>query len=144
MQLHEIEQALHAVGPFYRLIFDTDMAYSWGPDLGDGGPIAACSFQTGSLDGRTLETRVCTYAAGDLPQPSPRRADLWSSVYIDGRFIREAELSKSGNQWETTVSDPIGRQIRIQGTGPIPAEIYLATTQGDHFPDPRPFDVTGR
>jgi len=138
MQLHEIDQALQAVGPFYRLVFDTDTAYAWGPDLDVGEPIAACSFQTGSLDGQTIETRVCTYAAGETPRRSPRRTDLWSSIYIDGRFVREAELSRSGNQWETTVADALGRQVRIQGIGQIPAEMHLATTRGDHFPDSRP------
>lgn len=144
MHLHDIDQALRAVGPFYRLIFDTDTAYAWGPDLDGGELIAACSFQTGSLDGEILETRVSTYAAGESPRRPPRRADSWSSVYIDGRFIREAGLSRSGNQWETTVADHLGRRVRIHGIGQAPAEMHLATTRGDHFPDSRPPGARGR
>lgn len=133
MQLHEIERALDLIGPFHMVLLDSDAEYSWGPLLDDG-PVAACSFQKGTYDGRPLSVRVCTYRRGDTPPAMSGRANKWVSVYIDGRFVRDAELFVTGTDWGALVTDTLGRRVSVLGDGDIPAEIRLATTRGRHFP----------
>lgn len=133
MRMKEIEHVLRTIGPFYRMILDSDSAYSWGPVLDDG-PVAVCSFQSGVQDGHDLVVRVRTYAVGEPVPLLGQRSNRWTKVYIDGTFIRDAELSKTVGGWTTVITDGQHRGVRIEGEGMVPAELRLALTSGDHFP----------
>lgn len=133
MRLHELESALNAIGPFYRMVLDADSTYSWGPVL-DEGPVAVCSFQEGIQDGQDLEVRVSTYPSGHTIPAAGRRTNRWAKVYIDGKFARDAELVQTGEEWVAVVIDAQNRAVRIQGHGVSPTELRLALTIGDHFP----------
>lgn len=130
MRMKEIEHVLRTIGPFYRMILDSDSAYSWGPVLDDG-PVAVCSFQTGVQDGHDLVVRVRTYPVDETAPLLGQRANRWTRVYIDGAFIRDAELSQTNSGWATVITDAQRRGVRIEGEGMAPAELRLALTSGD-------------
>lgn len=134
MRLNEIERALRTVGSFYRMVFDSDMEYSWGPEF-EHGPIAACSFQRGIVGGHDYVVRVCTYQPGVAAPALWARSDIWATVYIDGRLARDTELAVANDRWAALLTDFKKRQVRISGEGEPPRELHLATTRGDHFPD---------
>lgn len=139
---------------FYRLGFENDSEYGWGVlnDI-DGHPL--CSYQTGQIEGDTIQVTVYTWnpdQAGVTPQ---QRQSERFGVYIDGRFFRDSAVFRIGadefrsrtqalrplpgvfQRWGTSFVDGEGRPVSIVGQGVTPSELHFVSTRGDHYPSGR-------
>ncbi len=139
----------HFDGPFYRLEYDRDSDYAYGPMDGRSSPM--CSYQEGVLGAERFQVHVCTWGE-DVPGPvfaHPTNVD--TTIFVDGELLGAARVHQLGpdefvqqtevlpapvdrNRWGLTFSDERGRAVCVVGYGRAPHDVHVATTVGNHYP----------